>query len=51
MHKMRYNCKEEDATFEKVERGIKPGFYEVDVVARRHLSKPLKRFKPSPDRY
>ncbi len=44
-------AKEEDATFEKVERGIKPGFYEVDVVARRHLSKPLKRFKPSPDRY
>jgi len=26
-----------------MERGLKPGFYEVPVCARRHLSKPLKR--------
>ncbi len=28
----------------KIERKIKTGFYEVPVCARRHLSKPLKRF-------
>ena len=42
---------EEEAVFEKVDRKIKPGFYEVPVVARRHLSKPLKRFMPSPDKH
>lgn len=39
---------EEDAIFEKAERKIEPGLYEVPVVARRHLSKPLKRFTPFP---
>ncbi|NIA10163.1 MAG: DUF1743 domain-containing protein [Nitrospiraceae bacterium] len=38
---------EEDAVFEKADRKIKPGFYEVPAVARRHLSKPIKRFNPS----
>lgn len=28
---------------EKIQRKIKPGFYEVPICARRHLSKPLKR--------
>ncbi len=28
----------------KKDRNIKIGFYEVPVCARRHLSKPLKRF-------
>jgi len=41
-------AKESDAVFERVTRDISPGFYEVPVVARRHLSKPLKRFKPKP---
>jgi tRNA(Ile2)-agmatinylcytidine synthase len=41
---------EENAVFEKLERGIKSGFYETPVVARRHLSKPLKRFTPFPDK-
>ena len=31
--------------FKKVKRKISLGFYEVPVCARRHLSKPLKRFK------
>ena len=44
-------AKENDAIFEKVDRDIKTGFYEVPVVARRHLSKPLKRFKPSQGKY
>jgi len=44
-------AKENDAVFEKVDRDIKTGFYEVPVVARRHLSKPLKRFKPSQGKY
>ncbi|MCD6474267.1 MAG: DUF1743 domain-containing protein [Thermoplasmata archaeon] len=38
---------EDKARYEIVERGIKPGFYEVPVVARRHLAKPLKRMKLS----
>ncbi|MEA2054604.1 MAG: tRNA(Ile)(2)-agmatinylcytidine synthase [Candidatus Thermoplasmatota archaeon] len=42
---------EKDAIFKKAERWIKPGFYEVPVVARRHLSKPLKRFISIPDKY
>ena len=29
-------------------REIKPGFYEVPVCARRHLSKPLKRLRKQP---
>jgi len=29
----------------RAERGLKPGFYEVPVCARRHISKPLKRIK------
>ncbi len=32
---------------EKIQRKIKPGFYEVPICARRHLSKPLKRM-PQP---
>ena len=31
------------ATFARVERSIKPGWYEPPVGSRRHLSKPLKR--------
>lgn len=38
---------ENDAIMEEVERGIKPGFYEVPSSARRHLAKPLKRMKPN----
>ena len=34
---------EDMATFVKVNRSIEEKFYEVPVVARRHLSKPLKR--------
>lgn len=36
-------AREEEAVIEKVEREIKEGWYEVPVVARRHLAKPLKR--------
>ena len=36
---------EEYAKYEIVERKIKPGYYEVPVIARRHLAKPLKRMK------
>ena len=45
-----YRCKkcgtklpEESADYETVERELEPGFYEVPVCARRHLSKPLQR--------
>jgi tRNA(Ile2)-agmatinylcytidine synthase len=34
---------EEGVELKKVDRGIKKGFYEVPVCARRHLAKPLKR--------
>ena len=45
-----YKCikcgiKRKKALFKKVSRDISLGFYEVPVCARRHLSKPLKRFK------
>ena len=36
--------KSDDPILEKVKRNIDIGFYEVPVCARRHLSKPLKRF-------
>jgi len=44
-----YRCekcgsKTTDIKYVKIERKIKEGFYEVPVCARRHLSKPLKRF-------
>jgi len=32
-----------NAKFKEKKRNLKPGFYEVPVCARRHLSKPLKR--------
>ena len=35
---------EDEAKFEILERGLREGFYEVPPCARRHLSKPLKRF-------
>jgi tRNA(Ile2)-agmatinylcytidine synthase len=45
-----YRCKrcgariaEKDVLIEKKEREIVEGWYEVPVVARRHLAKPLKR--------
>ncbi len=38
---------EDDARFERVERGVQPGWYEVPVAARRHLAKPLQRFRRS----
>lgn len=38
-------AKKEDAIFKPIKRKIMKGFYEPPVVARRHLSKPLKRFK------
>ena len=41
----RAKVKEEDVELKKTKRDIKEGFYEVPVCARRHLSKPLKRFK------
>lgn len=34
---------EKKARYEVIKRKIKPGYYEVPPVARRHLSKPLKR--------
>ena len=33
-----------DPVFVKIKRDLEQGFYEVPVCARRHLSKPLKRF-------
>jgi tRNA(Ile2)-agmatinylcytidine synthase len=44
-----YKCikcgvKSDKPLFEEVKRNLKNGFYEVPVCARRHLSKPLKRF-------
>lgn len=41
------NCgtKSNDASYKKQQRLITPGFYEVPVCARRHLSKPLKRYR------
>jgi tRNA(Ile2)-agmatinylcytidine synthase len=39
----REKASEEDAIVEKVKRTIDKRWYEVPVVARRHLSKPLKR--------
>ncbi len=44
---------EEGVELKKVDRGIKEGFYEVPVCARRHLAKPLKRLeniKPKGDK-
>jgi tRNA(Ile2)-agmatinylcytidine synthase len=32
-----------EPSLQKKQRSIKPGFYEVPICARRHLSKPLKR--------
>ncbi|MCD6503467.1 MAG: DUF1743 domain-containing protein [Euryarchaeota archaeon] len=36
---------EDSAILETVSRNIKPGLYEVPPVARRHLSKPIKRIR------
>ena len=36
---------ENEASFERVERGLQPGGHEVPVVARRHLAKPLHRIR------
>jgi tRNA(Ile2)-agmatinylcytidine synthase len=36
-------AREEDARYEVQPRSISPGLYEPPVVARRHISKPLKR--------
>lgn len=36
---------EREAKYAKVKRKIKPGFYEVPIIAMRHLTKPLKRMK------
>jgi tRNA(Ile2)-agmatinylcytidine synthase len=38
----------EKAEFQRIKRNLTPGFYEVPVAARRHLSKPLKRYKNIP---
>ncbi len=40
------NCgtKSNDATYKKLDRLVSLGFYEVPVCARRHLTKPLKRY-------
>ncbi|RLF56862.1 MAG: DNA-binding protein [Thermoplasmata archaeon] len=40
---------EEDAKYDRVKRYIRPGFYEVPVIARRHLAKPLKRMAVMPE--
>jgi tRNA(Ile2)-agmatinylcytidine synthase len=47
-----YKCKrcgtkaeKKDAIFKSIKRKITKRFYEPPVIARRHLSKPLKRFK------
>ncbi len=36
---------EDEVELRKIKRDIKEGIYEVPVCARRHLAKPLKRFK------
>jgi tRNA(Ile2)-agmatinylcytidine synthase len=36
---------EKEVDFKKTKRDIKEGIYEVPVCARRHLAKPLKRYK------
>ncbi len=36
-------AEESEAKYVKIDRKIKPSFYEVPVIARRHLAKPLKR--------
>lgn len=36
---------ENEAKYLKINREISPGFYEVPVIARRHLAKPLKRIR------
>ncbi len=46
-----YRCKkcdtiEDQAIMKEKKRRVKLGFYEVPVVARRHLSRPLKLMKP-----
>ncbi len=40
----RCGAKAKDAEFAQEERALEPGWYEPPVGARRHLSKPLKRF-------
>jgi len=40
----RCSVKTKEIETKKIQRKINPGFYEVPVCARRHLSKPLKRF-------
>jgi len=36
---------EEEAKYVKVKRELKPGMYEVPIIAMRHLTKPIKRMK------
>lgn len=36
---------EEEAKYVKVKRELKPGIYEVPIIAMRHLTKPIKRMK------
>ena len=44
---LKYISRDRDkAVYKKIYRDLKPGFYEVPVCARRHLSKPLKRMQP-----
>lgn len=38
---------EDEARFERVQRTLQPGWYEVPVAARRHLAKPLHRLRRS----
>ncbi len=42
--KCRYRSGENTVHLEIIPRNLKEGWYEVPVIARRHLSKPLKRF-------
>ena len=41
--KCRKKTHEKNAKIIKIKRHLQPGFYEVPVIARRHLAKPIKR--------
>lgn len=45
-----YRCRKcgtftDEIQYEKIDRGIETGFYQVPIIARRHLSKPIEFFR------
>lgn len=49
-NKKGYRCRycgtfSNDVKFEKINRDLEPGFYQVPIIARRHLSKPIEFFR------